>query len=93
MITLKYRNMALFANCSVIYKGILSYVNEIIEQTHGYIFRIALHDRGPFTRYVKLRVAHAPGMPGMLSPPRVSDSDMHNGSCVPCAVLHAGIAK
>ena len=37
---------------------------------------------GPLTRYVKLRVAHAPGMPGMLSPPRrVSDPGMHRGTC------------
>ena len=27
---------------------------------------------GPLTRYVKLRVAHAPGMPGMFSPPPTS---------------------
>ena len=32
---------------------------------------------------IKLRVAHAPGMPGTFSPPpRVSDSDMHHGTCV-----------
>ena len=32
---------------------------------------------------MKLRVAHAPGMPGTFSPPpRVSDSDMHHGTCV-----------
>ena len=38
---------------------------------------------GPLNRYVKLRVAHAPGMPGTLSPPqRVSDLDMHHGTCV-----------
>ena len=38
---------------------------------------------GPFDRYVKLRVAHAPGMPGTFSPPpRVSDPDMHHGTCV-----------
>ena len=30
-----------------------------------------------------LRVAHEPGMPGTLSPPpRVSDADMHHGTCV-----------
>ena len=35
------------------------------------------------TRYVKLRVAHAPGMSGTFSPPpRVSDPDMHHGTCV-----------
>ena len=34
-------------------------------------------------RYVKLRVAHAPGMLGMFSPPpRVRDPDMHHGTCV-----------
>ena len=38
---------------------------------------------GPFARYVKSRVAHAPGMPGTFSsPPRVSDPDMHHGTCV-----------
>ena len=38
---------------------------------------------GPLARYVKLRVAHAPAMPGTFSPPpRVSDPDMHHGTCV-----------
>ena len=38
---------------------------------------------GPLTRYVKLRVAHAPGMPGtFFPPPRVSDPAMHHGTCV-----------
>ena len=38
---------------------------------------------GPLTRYAKLRVVHAPGMPGTFSPPpRVSDHDMHQGTCV-----------
>ena len=38
---------------------------------------------GPLARYVKLRVTHAPGMPGTFSPPpRVSDPDMHHGTCV-----------
>ena len=40
-------------------------------------------DNGPLARYVKLRVAHAPGMPGTFSPPpRISDPDMHHGTCV-----------
>ena len=34
-------------------------------------------DYGPLARYVKLWVAHAPGMP-----PQVSDPDMHHGTCV-----------
>ena len=34
-------------------------------------------------RYVKMRVAHGPGMPGTFSPPpRVSDPDMRHGTCV-----------
>ena len=38
---------------------------------------------GPLARYLKLRVAHASGMPGTFSPPsRVSDPDMHHGTCV-----------
>ena len=38
---------------------------------------------GPFARYLKVRVAHAPGMQGTFSPPlRVSDPDMHHGTCV-----------
>ena len=37
---------------------------------------------GPLARYVKSRVAHALGMPGTFSPPpRVSDLDMHHGTC------------
>ena len=36
---------------------------------------------GPLTRFVQLRVAHAPGMPGTFSPsPWVSDPDMHHGA-------------
>ena len=38
---------------------------------------------GPLDRYVKLRVAHATGMPGTVSPPPwVSDPDMHHGTYV-----------
>ena len=38
---------------------------------------------GPLARYVKLQVAHAPGMPGTFSPPPlVSDPGMHHGTCV-----------
>ena len=38
---------------------------------------------GPLTRYVKLWVAHAPGMPGTFSPPLwVNDPGMHRGRCV-----------
>ena len=37
----------------------------------------------PLARYVKLRVAHAPGIPGTFSPPtRFSDPDIHHDTCV-----------
>ena len=39
---------------------------------------------GPLTRYAKLRVAHAPGIPGTFSLSlRVSDPDMHGVTHVP----------
>ena len=42
---------------------------------------LCLH--GPIIRYPKLRVAHAPGMPGTFSPATaVSDPDTHHGTCV-----------
>ena len=38
---------------------------------------------GTLARYVKLRVAHALGMPERFSlPPWISDPDMHHGTCV-----------
>ena len=44
-------------------------------------FHVSLH--GSLTRYKKLQVAHASGMPGTFSPPPwVSNSDMHHGTCV-----------
>ena len=49
-----------------------------------------LNYHGPLARYVQLRVAHAPGMPGTFSPsPRVSDPDKHHAR----AVMHSGIAN
>ena len=46
------------------------------------IFIICCH--GPLARYVKFWIAHAPGMSGMSfsPPPRVSNPDMHHGTCV-----------
>ena len=39
----------------------------------------ASFDHGPLARYVKLRIEHAPGMPGTFSAPtRVGDADMHH---------------
>ena len=43
--------------------------------------KIVLHES--LDRYANMWVAHAPGMPGTLSPPpRVSDPDIHHGTCV-----------
>ena len=45
---------------------------------------------GPRARYVKMRVAHAPGMSGTFSPPlRVSNPDMHEAIEIVCLLkLH-----
>ena len=51
-------------------------------------FNVHKNTHEPPTRCVKLRVAHAPGMPGTFSPPptsrksQVSDPGMHHGTCV-----------
>ena len=55
----------------------------ISNRTHAsfyYFCQPTVH--GPLTRYAKLRVGHAQGMPGTFYP-RVSDPDMHHGMCVP----------
>ena len=45
--------------------------------------RYTIVNNGPLTRYAKLRVAHALGIPGTLSQPlRVSDTDVHHATCV-----------
>ena len=47
------------------------------------VWHVMISWYGPLVRYVKLRVAHAPGMSVTFSqPPRVSDPDMHHGTCV-----------
>ena len=44
---------------------------------------LGLCHNGLLTRYAKLRVAHAPGIPGTFSPSlRVCDPDMHHGTWV-----------
>ena len=43
----------------------------------------SISSHGPLARYIKLQVAHAPGMSGMFSqPPLVSDPEMHHDTCV-----------
>ena len=55
---------------------------------------------GPLTRYVKLRVAHAPGMPGTFSPPPTSKENASQRTRHPSrhvrdarAVMHVGISN
>ena len=51
---------------------------------------VSLGGHEPPTRYVKLRVAHAPGLPGTIAPlPRATDPDVHHAR----AVMLAGIAN
>ena len=52
-------------------------------EQHWQTIRTLYHQNGPLTRYVKLWVVHAPGMLGTFSlPRRISDPDMHHGTCV-----------
>ena len=47
------------------------------------IMRFNFEQRGHLARYVRLRVAHAPGMPETFSPPPcVNDPNIHQGTCV-----------
>ena len=49
----------------------------------SHVICLCILENGPLATYVKLRVAHAPEMPGTVyPPPRVSDPDMHHGTCV-----------
>ena len=59
---------------------------------------VTLHEHGPLTRYAKLRVGHAPGMPGTFSPPPTSNEttsyrSQHASRHVrrARAVMHVGI--
>ena len=67
------------------YEGNFSFFPSKFKWSNCYIFSqdtaAMLPWHGPLVRYVKLRVAHAPGMPGTFSPPpRVSDPDMHHST-------------
>ena len=73
-----------------IYLDFQSYPNTEMSQVvksllHGWNVSSMQHAQhhGPLARYVKWRVAHAPGMPGTFSsPPWVSDPDTYHGMCV-----------
>ena len=65
---------------------VYSLVSVLLLVSTSYLFFVRFDDyrlHGPLTRYEKLQVAHAPGMPGTFPPPpRVSDPDMHHGTGV-----------
>ena len=62
-------------------------IANFLQNTHIWL----THPWSSYIRYVKLRVVHALGMPGTFSPPpRVSDPDMHHGTCVTCGSLISG---
>ena len=55
----------------------------IVEYNEVSNFILSRQMQWPLARYAKLRVVHAPGMPGTFSPPpRVRCPDMHHGTCV-----------
>ena len=63
---------------------IKEHVNMLIKDLRENKMWLKFANNGPLTRYVKLWVAHAPGMPGTFSPPPTSKetSGMHHGTCV-----------
>ena len=55
-------------------------IDECFHPTKQYVSALA---NGALARYVILRVAHTPGMPGTFSPPpQISDPDVYHGKCV-----------
>ena len=61
----------------------VSFANLAFSNITGPYWCLTAPYHGPLDIYVKLWVAHAPGMPGTFSPLlRVSNPDMHHGTCV-----------
>ena len=81
-------------------RRLLIYGHTRVYDTCMVVAHTGLLNYGPLTRYVKLRVAHAPGMPGKFSPPPTSKETAskrfrHTPRHVREArtVLHVGIAN
>ena len=77
----------------------LSSTWSLLFATYIYI-HLCLLTNGPLTRYPKLRVAHAPGLPGTFPPPPTSKETASKRSrhasrhvCDARAVMHVGIAN
>ena len=65
---------------SLLFSRLLHLWQRMVRPSSVYIIN---RPNGSLAIYVKLRVAQAPGMPGTFPPPpRVSDPDMHHGTCV-----------
>ena len=63
------------------YRMVFLYV--LFQDDANVIFDMLFFLHGPLTKYVILRAGRALGKPGTFSPPpRVSDPDMHRGTCV-----------
>ena len=75
-----------FDVCCIDLQYFTVYTYEPYEYIYIYIYIILFY--GPLTRYVKTRVAHAPGMSGAFFPPSTSKEtaswwlDMHHSTCV-----------
>ena len=95
--------LVVYNNMYIIYERILTfwpsryrkYVTTLSECNHCPIF-----NHGPLPRYEKLRVAHAPGMPGTLSPaPNSTETASYRSWHASWhvrdarAVMHVGIAN
>ena len=57
-------------NSKILKTGDFNVANFVV--TGGTTEYICVTTYGPLTRYIKFRVAHAPGMPGTFSPPLTS---------------------
>ena len=71
--------------CISTHKKYMTYIHMVQPSTTASAGFVSHH--GPLTRYAKLRVVHAPGMPGTFSrylqrKPLVSHPGVHHGECV-----------
>ena len=80
-----------FYNNDGSYMGV---VDAMPHLSYSYYVILKPYLHGPLTNYAKLWVAHAPGMPGTFSPPlRVSNPNMHHGTCVTHVPRHVCDAR
>ena len=61
-------------------------IKHIVFKVNTFCSGLSMFAHGPLTKYLKLQVAHAPGMPGTFSPPHASRHVRHARD-----VMHVGI--